>query len=184
MGNKEIIRHQTLSGAGYVFSASAPPFSCTAAQTAIQLMEENGREYVKEIQGNAQLMRKLLRDDSGKQRPRWDMGEQNQISPLIHLRFDDKFVSDDVAEQYLDVVASEARKKGVLVYTAVYLPQEFGIPDKSDPRPSLRICVTRQHTKEQLTKAAGILTTLLVGVSENKLGLQDVSHDHDEEKIN
>ena len=184
VGNKEIIRHQTLSGAGYVFSASAPPFSCTAAQTAIQLMEENGREYVKEIQGNAQLMRKLLKDDSGKQRPRWNMGEQNQISPLIHLRFDDKFVSDDVAEQYLDVVASEARKKGVLVYTAVYLPQEFGIPDKSDPRPSLRICVTRQHTKEQLTKSADIIKSLLMEVVNNGGQFQDVSHDHDEEKIN
>jgi len=180
VGNKEIIRHQTLSGAGYVFSASAPPFSCTAAQTAIQLMEENGKEFVREIQSNAQWMRRLLRDDAAKQRPRWETGERNEISPLIHLRFSDKFVSDELAEQYLEVVASEARKKGVLLYTAIYLPQEFGIPDKADPRPSLRICVSRQHTKEQLTKCADLIKRLLVDVVET--GIQDDPHDHDEEK--
>ena len=165
IGNKEITHHQTLSGAGYVFSASAPPFSCTAAQTALQLLEENGKEYIEQLTNNAALFRKLVADND---QNRWNTGYNNLISPLIHLRFNEKYVNDDVAEKYFDVISSEARKKGVLIYSAVYLPQEFGISDKSDPRPSLRMCVTKEHTKEQLTKAAEIITGLLRDAVTNK----------------
>eukprot|EP00484_Ammonia_sp_Unknown_P018226 CAMPEP_0197031848 /NCGR_PEP_ID=MMETSP1384-20130603/10704_1 /TAXON_ID=29189 /ORGANISM="Ammonia sp." /LENGTH=522 /DNA_ID=CAMNT_0042461425 /DNA_START=28 /DNA_END=1596 /DNA_ORIENTATION=- len=183
IGNKEITHHQTLSGAGYVFSASAPPFSCTAAQTALRLLEENGKEYCQQVRSNAELMRKLLADDEHHAVARWNTGYNNVMSPLIHLRFNEKVIADDVAEQYFDSVASKARQQGVLVHSSIYLPQEFGISDKSDPRPSLRICVTREHTKEQLTKAAKIVKQLLVETIENKNQL-DVDHQHvnDEEK--
>merc|ERR1712154_410723 len=64
----------------------------------------------------------------------------------IHLRFNEKWIDDASAQDVFEVVAHEARKKGVLVHASIYLPQEFGISDKADPRPSLRIVVTRMHT--------------------------------------
>merc|ERR1712129_317209 len=67
-------------------------------------------------------------------------------------------------------IASEARNKGVLVYASVYLPQEFGISDKADPRPSLRIVVTRMHTKEQLEKCANVVKALLLDAVEKRNG--------------
>ena len=166
VGNKESINHQTLSGAGYVFSASSPPFQCTAAQIALELLDENGKEYVDEIKQNAVLMRKLLSDDKAEQR--WNMGYNNLVSPLIHLRFNEKWINDESAEQILEIIANEARSKGVLVHSSIYLPQEFGISDKADPRPSLRIVVTGKHTKEQLSKAAEVIRTLLIDAVENK----------------
>merc|ERR1712176_1614920 len=120
----------------------------------------------REIKANAVLMRKLLED--GEQR--WEMGWDNMECPLIHLRFVDKWIDDASAENIFEIIASEARNKGVLVYASVYLPQEFGISDKADPRPSLRIVVTRMHTKEQLEKCANVVKALLLDAVEKRNG--------------
>ena len=36
--SREVTDHQRLAGAGYCFSASAPPFLCATAQSALQRM--------------------------------------------------------------------------------------------------------------------------------------------------
>lgn len=41
VGSRQVVDHQRLSGAGYCFSASAPPFSCAVATAAIKMMENN-----------------------------------------------------------------------------------------------------------------------------------------------
>merc|ERR1712154_516023 len=135
-----------------------------------------------ELTNNAGLIRKLLSDDQDQQR--WNMGHNNMLSPLIHLRFNEKWVNDDIAHRYFEIIANEARKKGVLVYNAIYLPQEFGISDKADPRPSLRICVTTKHTKQQLTKAADIIKSLLIQALEKKQDfIESHMNQYDEEEM-
>merc|ERR1719384_1618575 len=105
-------------------------------------------------------------------------------SPLIHLRFNEKWIDDASAEDVFEAIANEARNKGVLVHASIYLPQEFGISDKADPRPSLRIVVTRMHTKEHLSKSAEVIKALLVDAVEKKsMGIDnDDLLDVDEEK--
>ena len=39
VGTREVIDHQRLSGAGYCFSASAPPFTCSMAQKSLEIMQ-------------------------------------------------------------------------------------------------------------------------------------------------
>jgi len=180
VGSKEITHHQTLSGAGYVFSASAPPFSCTAAQTVLEILEESGEEMVRELQTKATVMRRLLRDDDGKGKARWSLGDKGSVAPLMHLKLDAQFVSESEAEAYLERVAEGARREGVFVHCALYLPQEYGISDKADPAASLRICVTREHSMQQLESAARIIKRLLVEVGE--VG-QEVVEVIDEEKL-
>lgn len=41
IGSREVVDHQRLSGAGYCFSASAPPFLCAAATAALQQLQEH-----------------------------------------------------------------------------------------------------------------------------------------------
>merc|ERR1719384_586675 len=103
-------------------------------------------------------------------------------SPLIHLRFNEKWIDDASAEDVFEAIANEARNKGVLVHASIYLPQEFGISDKADPRPSLRIVVTRKHTKEQLGKAAEIIRALLIDAVDKKTHFGDDGLAMDEEK--
>ena len=62
VGSKEVTKHQTLSGVGNVFSASAPPFSCTA-QPSLELLDDQGDELIQKLQHKAKAMRRMLRDD-------------------------------------------------------------------------------------------------------------------------
>jgi len=98
------------------------------------------------------------------QDPRWIVGGDT-VSPLIHVRFNN--LDDDRADVYIQRVARYAQQEGVLVFPAAYLPQEYGFSDKTNPKPSLRICVTREHTREQLEQAAKVIVSALIAVLEN-----------------
>jgi serine palmitoyltransferase len=41
VGSREVVDHQRLSGAGYCFSASAPPYLCAAATNALSVIQNN-----------------------------------------------------------------------------------------------------------------------------------------------
>lgn len=41
VGSREVVDHQRLSGAGYCFSASAPPFLCAVAAASLQELQQN-----------------------------------------------------------------------------------------------------------------------------------------------
>ena len=43
IGSREVVDHQRLSGAGYCYSASAPPYLCAAATAALRRMESQPR---------------------------------------------------------------------------------------------------------------------------------------------
>ena len=53
LGNVEVADHQRLSGAGYCFSASAPPFVSTAASMSLACLEKGGEGLMKSLQVHA-----------------------------------------------------------------------------------------------------------------------------------
>ena len=56
--------HQRLSGLGYCFSASLPPYLATGAICALQRMQEQP-ELVSRVAQNARRMRELLQQIAG-----------------------------------------------------------------------------------------------------------------------
>jgi serine palmitoyltransferase len=64
-GDREIVDHQRLSGLGYCFSASLPPFLATAAIGALDILEARGAELLPKLAANAALLRTLLEDVVG-----------------------------------------------------------------------------------------------------------------------
>ena len=58
-GDREIVDHQRLSGLGYCFSASLPPYLAVAASGALQRMQEHP-ELLKRLRERAASMRRLL----------------------------------------------------------------------------------------------------------------------------
>ncbi|ETO20373.1 serine palmitoyltransferase complex subunit (predicted) [Reticulomyxa filosa] len=174
VGSRQITDHQRLSAPGYVFTASSPMFQCTAAQKALELLQSEGRVLVNQLLSNAKLTREKLKDRGifylfllhikKKKGKRWRL-LGNPESPLIHIRLLN--VSDKRADVYLEDITLQCRQKGVLVFPASYLPQEFGIREKSSPKPSLCICVTAQHTPKQLETAAGIIVETVSKVLES-----------------
>jgi serine palmitoyltransferase len=51
VGNEEVVDHQRLSGAGYCFSASAPPFLSKVCLASVRRLEGKIDEMMKEITG-------------------------------------------------------------------------------------------------------------------------------------
>ena len=58
-GDREIVDHQRLSGLGYCFSASLPPYLAVAASGALQQMQEHP-ELLRRLRERAATMRRLL----------------------------------------------------------------------------------------------------------------------------
>jgi serine palmitoyltransferase len=56
IGNREVVDHQRLSGAGYCFSASAPPFLSACAIKSIELIESNKNGMVVRLKENAKIL--------------------------------------------------------------------------------------------------------------------------------
>jgi serine palmitoyltransferase len=57
-GSHVAVDHQRLAGAGYCFSASAPPFTCVAATEALKLMDKQPAKLAR-LRANVKVARKL-----------------------------------------------------------------------------------------------------------------------------
>ena len=64
-GDREIVDHQRLSGLGYCFSASLPPFLATAAVGALDVLEGQAAALLPTLADNARLLRSRLAEVSG-----------------------------------------------------------------------------------------------------------------------
>jgi hypothetical protein len=64
-GEREIVDHQRLSGLGYCFSASLPPFLATAAIAALEVLERDAPKLLPALAANAQLLRSRLAEVPG-----------------------------------------------------------------------------------------------------------------------
>ncbi len=63
IGNeKAVVDHQRLSGAGYCFSASSPPYCSAAAMTAFSLLQRNGAALTAVLRQNSQSMHTALHE--------------------------------------------------------------------------------------------------------------------------
>eukprot|EP00239_Pterosperma_sp_CCMP1384_P001575 CAMPEP_0197855584 /NCGR_PEP_ID=MMETSP1438-20131217/26906_1 /TAXON_ID=1461541 /ORGANISM="Pterosperma sp., Strain CCMP1384" /LENGTH=465 /DNA_ID=CAMNT_0043470757 /DNA_START=308 /DNA_END=1705 /DNA_ORIENTATION=+ len=145
-GDNESVEHQRLSGAGYVFSASLPPYLSTASRTTLALLQEHP-ETLDKLQTNAAHMRKALKEIKG------IVLDGPEVSPLMHLRLTPSGASHDQDTALLDRVVARVMKEGkILISTAKYSVGEAKVP-----APSLRITVTSGHNKEDLTKAAVLI---------------------------
>ena len=64
VGSRDVVDHQRLSGNGYIFSASLPPFLATAACAALEELQEDASP-LEQLRENARLLHRLLADVSG-----------------------------------------------------------------------------------------------------------------------
>jgi len=78
VGTHEVVDHQRLSGAGYCYSASAPPFTSSAAIAALELLE-NEPGLVAKLQNNAIFLCKNLQKIPGLE------VRSEEISPIVHV---------------------------------------------------------------------------------------------------
>lgn len=150
VGNLEVVKHQRLSGAGYCFSASQPPFLAAAAAKAVQILQEEGVERTERLRENVKTFWDAL-DVEGLERGGWYV-DGDRRSPLMHVRCRDEMLPVDTFTKVQEFCLEE----GVLFARPVYAKAEARMP-----RPSLRVTVSTVHSREDLLKAADVLQRAL-----------------------
>ena len=144
VGTQEVVSHQRLSGAGYCFSASMPPFLCVSGKEAVSLIESEPERRA-DLYDNTVAARRILSAISGV------TVSGAEMSPIMHVRWEGAtpHAYDDVAEAML-------LEKSVAIAQARYCPREVNAPNAS-----LRLCMSaRYSTKETITAIEAIASSI------------------------
>ena len=147
-GDTGVVAYQRLMGAGYVFSASLPPYLATAAAHAIRRVSAEPR-----LVERAQASAAALRDAALSGRVPGFTTDADACSPIVPLRL---AVGASVADEnaLLADVAARARRRGIGVCVARVNP--LVPPDRRPPR-ALRCFASAAHTREDLATAFQVL---------------------------
>lgn len=145
VGRTEVIDHQRLSGAGYCFSASAPPFTTNAAITSLNILR-NEPQLVSALNENTKYMIEKLSKECNHLSIR-----SQDISPIIHLELNEDY-DDEEAKTLLASISKECLSRGIYIPNAKYTALT-----KNVPPPTLRLTVNAIHTKAEIDKAVDTL---------------------------
>lgn len=61
----QIVEHQRLSGSGYCFSASLPPYLATAADVSLKQLADKGPKLVAQLHRNSTALRREIKKIPG-----------------------------------------------------------------------------------------------------------------------
>ena len=115
----------------FIFSTALSPATIASANTALNLLKENSKEYLKNLNENTQLMRKLLTDAG--------LNIVEGETPIIPIIIGSAELTNKLSE--------ELKKEGILV-SAIRPPS---VP-KGESR--LRLTIIATHTKEEIEYTA------------------------------
>lgn len=146
VGRKEVVYHQRLNAAGYVFSASAPPYLMVSASKALSLV---GAPLLEPLAINVRIARRLLSENV----EGLFTVHGSSFSPIIHLRLARTTGSRDGDNWKLQRISEECLRSGLAIPRARYIQGE-----KYAPPTSLRFTVSAMHTEELLRRAVAVLS--------------------------
>jgi len=151
IGSREIVDHQRLSGAGYCFSAAAPPFLSAAAIAALYEMERNTK-LLTTVAMHSKLFLELLKDKVSVLESTSSVG-----SPIIHLCLRNSR-SWELDEADLMAVESDLQSHGFLAYTSRYNAQMIRIfKTNGSVRPSIRVHLHALLTTKEVEQTVSAL---------------------------
>ena len=157
VGSEEVVDHQRLSGAGYCFSASAPPFLASAAIASLKRIRNNPA-LLDSVRKNREVVYRALRAPSFPLEVVSD-----ELSAMIFLELPKQDADKSVEEQVqiLDDIRDRCLRQGVaIVSTGDYIMNNLHSP----PPPALRLTVSAVHTEDEVKKAVQVLKDAAVHV--------------------
>ena len=161
VGNEEVVDHQRLSGAGYCFSASAPPFTASAAVASLKILEEKP-DLVQTLQSNvAYTHKKLLEkveDFNSKQRECYKfVVTSDERSPIVVLQFEHESAYES---SIMSGIMRQCLQKGIGIVASTS-PQEGPYQKNgsatTELAPCIRMTVSALHTHDDTDKAITVL---------------------------
>ncbi|KAK1273044.1 Long chain base biosynthesis protein 1b [Acorus gramineus] len=142
-GSVRVVDHQRLSSAGYVFSASLPPYLASAAITALDHLEGNP-DVITKLRSNITLLWNGLSDIVGLSI------SSNILSPIVYLKLKKSTGSFKDDMKLLDVIAQHALKEDSLLICT----SKKSTLDKCHLPAGIRLFVSAGHSKSDIQKAA------------------------------
>ncbi|KAI9905197.1 hypothetical protein PsorP6_014332 [Peronosclerospora sorghi] len=163
-GSQEVVDYQRINTAGYVFSASAPPFTSACCSAAIRIMR-NEPELLTKLRQNAELAHATL---SAGVHGVYSIST-TRVSPILHLRLFPELVArvgNEETQRALqrkvcDTVMHKCLAKGV----AICSPRQKAL----EMLPSLRVSVTAIHSSTELEAACHVIATEAVATAKEFL---------------
>jgi len=152
-GAREIVDHQRLSGLGYCFSASLPPYLASTSVAALDILNEQGPKLISKVQENAVAFRKSI----CKTKLFEVEGGQNSVCPLIHVKLSpvnkDPSTWHDEELNLQRLVNYCLKNEKVLFTVAKYSKLDHSYR----PSPSIKVAVSAAHEKSDIDKAVEVL---------------------------
>jgi len=148
IGDEEVIDHQRLSGAGYCFSASAPPFTASAAIASIEALQARP-ELIAILANNRKMFLHGL-----KSVPKMEV-ISDEMSSIIFVRIKDPFPRYSTVEEVelYNAIVHKCFHDGVLFISTAHVKPLLHLT----PPPSIRITVSAAHTKAEIDEAVRVL---------------------------
>lgn len=150
-GSREMVDHQRLSGLGYCFSASLPPYLASTTMAALDIIEQDQGARATSLTKNARLFRQLLENE----KTLFDTVSDGEhgISPLIHVRLapvsTDTSTWDSVELLLQHIVQACLEEDNVLFTVAKYSK----LDSSHRPPPSIKVTVSATHTEQDIHAA-------------------------------
>ena len=147
VGSPEVVEHQRLNGAGYCFSASAPPFTATAAQAALELLNkpDDGGEKLNQLLNKSKFFHSLFQED-----PHFKILSSPE-SPVVHLKLKKVFDSHLNEIKALREICNGLLEEDSILVIPTYYPSG-GPQPTHETQNTLRLYLHVNHTFEDLKR--------------------------------
>jgi serine palmitoyltransferase len=154
VGSHEIVDHQRLSGAGYCYSASTPPFLASAALHSLKYLQDQGARLIPELQQRSQYTTDFVSTIKGM---RLLTKSPNFAAPVIHLCLADMEPDWDKEETILNAIVKSCLLNGIGVTTTKTSTDWLHTLNKECLRPSIRLAITTNLSMKELESSLTIL---------------------------
>ncbi|KAM0847801.1 hypothetical protein ACQ4PT_054796 [Festuca glaucescens] len=152
-GSARVVDHQRLSSAGYVFSASLPPYLATAAVSAVNYLEENP-SVLANLRSNVALVHKGLSGTPGLQI------SSHLLSPIVFLKLKKSTGSLTTDLDLLETIAEQALKEDSVFVVA----SKRSTLDRCKLPVGIRLFVSAGHTESDISKVCSSLKRISASV--------------------
>lgn len=168
-GSQEVVDYQRINSAGYVFSASAPPFTSACCSESIRIMKDEPHLFTK-LRDNAHLAHATL---SAGIKNVFTISKDD-VSPILHLRVQPELLAPAGSEEAQRVVARricDAVMNNLLAKDIAVCSPRYKTNQSFEPLPSVRVSITAVHKPKELETACKAIAAECVAVAKQSLGL-------------
>jgi len=168
-GTSYVIDHQRLSGAGYCFSASLPPYLARVAENAVEVMIKEPHR-LSNLKMNSEQFHDLIQTKLQNQQSFMVTGARE--SPIKHLHLNEKIASQIGVAcniKILDRVVDCCEMRGFAFTRGMKVPT-----DSTYQIQTIRITIASGFTNEQLEVCACVLTEVISIVINETSGLMGI----------